>query len=75
MTIRDLTKGILMQGNFEIRSYDDSGDEIKNIRLYYCDDLAKEFPQLDGMEDLEILYMYSLGAHDDSWIVIETEEN
>lgn len=75
MTIRDLAENMTMQGNFEIRSYDDSGDETKNIRLYYCEDLRLEFPQLDGMEDFEITYMYSLGAHDNSWIVIETEGN
>lgn len=59
MTLYDLAKNIVLQGNIDVQLYD--GDDIVETKLFEeCGDFDAEcLGELDEWEDYEVQYIYS----------------
>lgn len=72
MTLFELTDPVAIQGNVEIKIFDDSGNE-KNSR-FFRDQSAfiPRYEDCEDLEDCEVLYIYTTKSYDGTpWLVIE----
>lgn len=72
MTLYDLTNTATIQGNIEIKIFDQDGNE-KESRFYRDqDDFTPFYEDCSDIEDCDIIYIYCTKSCDGApWLVIE----
>ena len=70
MTLYELENSMTIQSNVEVRQMLDNGDVKKSVYFEYCEDLASA--DLDGLEDMEVTYIYSETFEQKYWNYTKT---
>ena len=75
MKLYELCSAIIIQGNIELKVFDEEGNE-KEARTYRDQfDFDTNTTDAFELEDLEVIYMYPMDAYDRKpWLVIEVRE-
>ena len=74
MTLYDLVNSMTIQGNIEIRVFNEDGDETTYRTFCNVDDLS--VCDLDAVENMRVTYMYSIGnSRGNSSLIIELQED
>lgn len=73
MTLYELMNGLTLQGNIEIKVFDEADNEKETRCFRDMGDLIGA--PTDDLEDLEVTYMYATKGPDGTeWMVIELKE-
>lgn len=72
MTFYELTTTITLQGNIEVKIFNNQGDEIENRFFRDLDDFNINCTDTDDLEDCEVTYIYCTKSADGTpWLTIE----
>lgn len=75
MTLYDLSNALTLQGNIEIKVFDEAGNEKETRCFRDVEDFNCTCTDTNDLEDLEVTYMYATKSADGTeWMVIELKE-
>lgn len=74
MTLYELVNSTTIQGNIEIRVFDQDNTEIESRVFRDQDDFNPKYRDCDDIEDCDILFIYCHKSPDGTpWLTIEVE--